>query len=295
VNAPPVVFGVDFSPIMRRAIPWVREFIAPGRDVVLAHAIDAPPVPGFLRALLPRDVAAREVIPQVLARLQTLADRAGIPTAEVVAQPGRAADVLLDVANERGASLLVLGKSGVPTRPWKRVGTTTERIMRAAEESLLIVTGSMIGAPKRLLVAVDDAPVTPCLLARAGALADMHGAELHTVHVLSPAAYSHMLSAEAAAGGDEAERRRHLEADLAEETLRWLRALWANTSRRANLHAEVAHGDPADEILRVARNCAADLILIGRYGIGRLVPAVLGSVAGSVVAGAECPVLVVNA
>jgi nucleotide-binding universal stress UspA family protein len=36
------------------------------------------------------------------------------------------------------------------------------------------------------------------------------------------------------------------------------------------------------------------LIVIGRYGVGRVLPTLLGSVVGSVVHGARCPVLVVS-
>jgi nucleotide-binding universal stress UspA family protein len=294
MSVAPVIFGVDFSPTVQRAIPWVREFIAPGQPVVLAHAVDEPPLPGFLRARLPLSLAAREVAPQVLARLAMLAERTGIPSAERVTRAGRADEVLRDLAIERGASLLVIAAHGAPTRPWKRVGTTAERLLRSADRSVLVVGGAMTGPPMRILVAVDDAAVTPCVLSRAGALADAHRSEIHAVHVLSPAAYSHLISAEAAVGGAEAEVRQRIDADLAEETLRWLRALWENTNHRTPLHAHVPHGHPADEILRIARELSADLIVIGRYGIGKVIPAMLGSVAGSVIAGANCPVLVVS-
>ena len=293
MNESPTVFGIDFSPAMRRAIPWVREYIAPAQPAVLVHAIDAPPLPGFLRKLVPPAMAADQVCPQVLARLQILANRAGVPDAERITRAGRADAVLLDVAMERGASMVVIGTHGTPAPSWKRVGTTAERILRAAEQTVLVVTGPMAGAPKRILVAVDDAAITPCVLSFAGVLADAHGAELHAVHVLSPAAYNHLLSAEAVAGGTESEIRARIERDLAEETLRWLRGLWANTTHHARLNADVLHGNPADEILRLARELSADLIVMGRYGIGRIVPAILGSVVGSVIAGAESPVLVV--
>jgi nucleotide-binding universal stress UspA family protein len=290
----PVVFGVDFSPIMRRAIPWVRAFIARDQPTVLVHAIDDPPVPGFLHRLVPRRVMSDHVSAEVLARLQSLADRTVVPTAERVARAGRADEVLRDVARERSAQLLVIGSHGIPSPPWRRIGTTAERLLRAAEQALLVVNGPLIGVPKRILVAVDDVDITPCVLARAGAIADAHRAELHAVHVLSPAAYNHLVSAEAAEGADEIDVRRRIKADLASETLRWLRSLWANTHRHGALHAQVPHGVPADEILRLARELSVDLIVIGRYGIGQVIPAVLGSVVGSVVAGAECPVLVVT-
>jgi nucleotide-binding universal stress UspA family protein len=293
VVRPTIVFGTDFSPIMRRAIPWVREFIAPKHSIVLAHAVDAPPLPGFLRHLVPASTAIVEVEAQVLARLRTLAERCTAQDAECVTRAGRADDVLLAVAEERDADLLVIGAHGVPCRPWRRIGTTAERLLRAATRSLLVANGPMAGRPARILVAVDDAAITPRVLERAGALADANGAELTGVHVLSTAAFSHLLSAEAAVSPDDRTARQRLEADLAEETLRWLRALWEKTRRHSRLRAEVPHGHPDDEILRIAGERSADLIVIGRYGAGRVIPAILGSVVGSVVAGAECPVLVV--
>ena len=291
---PVIVFGTDFSPIMRRAIPWVREFIAPGHSVVLAHAVDAPPLPGFLRHLVPPSVAFDRVEAQALARLAILADRAGAPDAERVTRAGRADDVLLAVAGEHDADLVVIAAHGVPCRAWRRVGTTAERVLRAATRNLLVVNGPMVGRPARILVALDDVGITPRLLERAGAIADANGADLVGVHVISVAAYSHILSAEAAIAADDREKWRAVEKDMAEETLHWLRALWENTRRHSRLQAEVPHGNPADEILRVASERSVDLIVIGRYGAGKIIPAVLGSVLGSVVAGAECPVLVVS-
>ena len=287
-----IVFGTDFSPIMRRAIPWVREYLAPGHALVLAHAIDHPPLPGFLQRIAPAAEGAAHFVPAALARLDVFASRLAIPDATLVARGGRADDVLLTVAAEHDAELVVIGAHGIPCRPWKRVGTTAERLLRAATRSVLVANGPMTGPPARIIVALDDAAITPRVIACAGALAARNGADLYGVHVLSVAAYSHLLSAETAAGGEESTSRR-LEADLAEETLRWLRELWANTNHHAPLHAEVPHGDPADEILRLADERSADLIVMGRYGAGRIIPALLGSVLGSVIAGADCPVLVV--
>jgi len=56
----------------------------------------------------------------------------------------------------------------------------------------------------------------------------------------------------------------------------------------------VAHGEPASEIVRAAREHGVDLIVIsshGRTGLGRIL---FGSTAESVVRHAHCPVLVVK-
>lgn len=53
-------------------------------------------------------------------------------------------------------------------------------------------------------------------------------------------------------------------------------------------------GDAAEQILEVARDGQADLIVVGSRGHGRLAGLLLGSVAQKVVALAHCPVLVVH-
>jgi nucleotide-binding universal stress UspA family protein len=55
---------------------------------------------------------------------------------------------------------------------------------------------------------------------------------------------------------------------------------------------KVVEGNPKDAILEEAREWDADLIVVGSHGYGRLKRAVLGSVAGAVVADAPCSVCV---
>lgn len=53
-------------------------------------------------------------------------------------------------------------------------------------------------------------------------------------------------------------------------------------------------GDAAEQILEVAKDDQADLIVVGSRGHGRLAGLLLGSVTQKVVALAHCPVLVVH-
>ena len=79
-----------------------------------------------------------------------------------------------------------------------------------------------------------------------------------------------------------------------------LRESLAGTCERAtaagarHVTAEVAVGEPADEILAFAKAEQADLIVVGSRGHGRLAGLLLGSVAQKVVALAACPVVVVH-
>lgn len=56
----------------------------------------------------------------------------------------------------------------------------------------------------------------------------------------------------------------------------------------------LAEGDPTHEILRVAEEVKADLIVMGSHGRGGLAHMLLGSVAESVLRRAPCPVLTVK-
>jgi nucleotide-binding universal stress UspA family protein len=56
----------------------------------------------------------------------------------------------------------------------------------------------------------------------------------------------------------------------------------------------VIEGPPASEIVRLAKERACDLIVMGSHGRGGLARAILGSVADRVMRTAHCPVMIVT-
>lgn len=62
----------------------------------------------------------------------------------------------------------------------------------------------------------------------------------------------------------------------------------------APIDYEATEGSPADEVIRIARERGAGLIVIGSRGWGGVKSMLLGSVSDRVVHGAHCPVLVVR-
>ena len=60
------------------------------------------------------------------------------------------------------------------------------------------------------------------------------------------------------------------------------------------VESEILEGDPATEILRVARQRDAALIVVGSRGLGRIAGALVGSVSSAIVRRADRPVLVVK-
>lgn len=75
--------------------------------------------------------------------------------------------------------------------------------------------------------------------------------------------------------------------DLAAETAT------ATAAGAPSVETLVVEGAPATEVVRVAKEHACDLIVIGSHGRGGLSRMILGSVADRVVRTAHCPVMVV--
>jgi len=134
---------------------------------------------------------------------------------------------------------------------------------------------------RRILIAVDCEPLSAHAAELGIELASSLGAEVAFVHAITPGLEQapgvtpHELIAEA------------------EWEARQLVAGLSQHLPHGQQHFEFIHtGKPAVEIVRTAKEWAADMIIIGshgRHGIGR---ALLGSVAEEVMRHATCPVLV---
>lgn len=83
-------------------------------------------------------------------------------------------------------------------------------------------------------------------------------------------------------------------ADQAEAHLRDWKAIAASAGAR-RVSAEKGIGEPAFEIVEVARELGCDLIVLGTHGRTGLAHALLGSTAERVVRRAGCPVLTIRA
>jgi nucleotide-binding universal stress UspA family protein len=138
---------------------------------------------------------------------------------------------------------------------------------------------------KKILIAVNDSdPATQA--AQAGAeLAVQLGASVALVHVVIPA----MVYMPEVAIADE----RILD-DLRIEARNFLLNSAAKLPQSLPSEWFMPEGDPAAEIVDVAEQWGADLIVMGTHARGRLAQLVLGSTAEAVVRHASCPVMVVH-
>jgi len=137
---------------------------------------------------------------------------------------------------------------------------------------------------RRILVAVDDSVVAAIAFDTGVALARALQAELALVHVVDPAA---------AAVGVDLPSTLALEPITRVEAERMLAVFAARAALTPAPREFVRVGRPAAEIVAVANEWPADLVVIGSHSKGVIRRALLGSAAAGVVAHARCPVLVV--
>jgi len=144
---------------------------------------------------------------------------------------------------------------------------------------------------KCIVAATDGSEAAGRALALAAALAKSSDADLWILHVrgAEPKISTEALEAYA--------RSEHMPLDEARAIVSEEELLYA--SRLAVSHGvkcvrtELQSGDPAEVIVRSAREKHADLIVVGRRGRGRLAGLLLGSVSQKLVTLAPCAVLVV--
>jgi nucleotide-binding universal stress UspA family protein len=134
---------------------------------------------------------------------------------------------------------------------------------------------------RTILHPTDFSEQSQCALRLAGALARDHGARLVLLHVAAApvAFYTEGVFVPAPSDPHDEERRQ----------LEQLEVPGAAPAER-----RLAEGNPPSEILRVAEETGADLIVMGTHGRTGLARLLMGSVAEQVVRRAPCPVLTVK-
>ena len=290
-----IVVGMDFSETAVRSAEWIARSFAPEAELTLVHVIDLPTRPHFAPPSFPSrettENAARDFATSEMNRVAAfITDRT--PRYEV--RVGKPYDEIAKVARERSADLVVIGPHGDRPRPRALLGTTADRISRTSDVPVLILIHQPDGVPQRILVPVEDAPITSAVLETARSLATRFDAGVTLLNVWSNAEYSYVASMAHATARGEAEAKQELERDLNAAAQGWLEQLVKRGLPREEIQSIVTYGGVGDSIVEVSNAIGADLIVMGASGSGLITPALLGSTVTSVLHSAKCPVLVVR-
>ena len=144
----------------------------------------------------------------------------------------------------------------------------------------------------KILLATDGSPEAASAARMAITLSRSLGGELHVIYVgVTPSAYA---AAESELLDYEfwKELREFAQNEASQSAEAEVRKIEGAGGKVEMVHVAVGHQD--SEILRIAEEIGADLVVVGSRGFGLLRRALMGSVSESVVRHAHCPVLVVR-
>ncbi|HEY9515693.1 MAG TPA: universal stress protein [Gemmatimonadaceae bacterium] len=291
-----VVVGMDFSASAEAAARWTARCFAPGAELVLVHAIAVPEPPRFFRGRFPpKDIVVESARVGADKRMRELSESLGAQRIWLEIREGDPATQIAAVAAEYTADAIVVGPHGARTGVGQRPGGTAAQLLRNA--TIPVVLGTNVGeaTPRRLLVPIDEAPITDALLGWARFLAEQYDADVTVLHVVSSSMLSGLLSAGAVVSGVMVPVPEEVLANAVQDAELWVDQTIAAAGLDAQgVHREVTLGDPVHEILGAAKRLESDMIILGSHTHG-VRAALLGSVAREVLRGAARPVFVVRA
>ena len=293
-----ILCPVDFSAVSHHAIDhavaiarWYKASIT-GLHVCNPMFMPVPGLPAAEERVT--EVELKRVHAETLACFESA--RATGVSVDVLIDIGPAAHQILDRAATLPANLIVMGTHGTSGFEHLVLGSVTEKVLRKAPCPVLTVpprAEAASGAPfRRLLCAVDFSDWSLTALELACSLAQESHAGLTIVHVIEwpwheppPPQLSDMPPEQAAAL---AEYRRYLEQSA---TAR-LKALTSDgVPDQCPTTLRIVHGKSYVEILRVAAEDHADLIVAGVHGRNAIDLMLFGSTTNQLVRHATCPVL----
>jgi nucleotide-binding universal stress UspA family protein len=279
-----ILLATDGSPDAMHAAEWVATSGLPkSASILIVSVVTSLP-------LLPAAVAdgLREHAHTAAVEARGVLG-AGDTAVEIRIGEGDVREEIMRVAEEWDADLVVLGSRAVGRAEAFLLGTVSRDVVRHCTRPVLVVKG-----PARTLrsavVALDGSRYALSALRFFARWPKPAGLTVHMVGVVEPLPFPRTMPAmilpevQAAVAAAQGERRHALEQTF-EEARPVLAAGGATTET-------LASGDPAAELLRVARESAADLIVLGARGLGRVQRVLLGSVSETVLRDARCAVLV---
>jgi len=281
-----ILLATDFSPASKKALEYAASLSRRyGSALYLTHVITVDGYP-----LVSPEYAASSVqkmqdkAQQGFRELLKSGELIELPY-KVLVQEGNLWPSIEELIKTYDIELLVVGTHGAGAVEKVLIGSGAEEIFRKARVPVLTVGPSATKEPlyemefKNILFATDFGRSAEREAEYAVSLAQKHCSRLRLVHVLPhPEAY----------GED-------VLAVKKETSIAQLRELVpSETDLHCKLDFEVTVGEPVKQILRIAEEIRADLIVMGAKGRSSLAGNVPHTKAYRVVCGARCPVLTVR-
>jgi nucleotide-binding universal stress UspA family protein len=282
-----ILYATDFSPMAEAAAPYAAELALRYGSKVFAVHVRAPQVTGLVPPeswQVVREATERQATEQA-EHLKSLFR--GVEN-EVTVIEGGVWNELETIIEEKNIDLIVIGTRGRKGLGKFLLGSVAETILRRTHCPVLTVgphvtleAGRAVGM-NRIIYATSLSPNSQTSAAYAISLADENQAHLDLLHVIETQKVEELVHP----------------SELMNACLNRLRQI---VTPEAALWCEpeflIERGDPAEQILSVAKRRGADMIVLGVKGAEGDLGASTHfpwAVAHKVIAGATCPVLTVR-
>lgn len=274
-----ILCPIDFDEHSSRALARAQDLaLRHGAELRLLHVFPSRPE----SILMPRAGVGAQSDGAGGTHLDSLAERIrerGV-RCEVATVHGDPAFQILQAARDGKADLIVMATHGRKGVARVVLGSVTEAVLHATPCPVLTIPPRAAGAGgsfRRVLCAVDLAPSSSATLSHALAMVEEAHSELTVVNVIDPA-FSSRPPAAARAHTLDALERLHRRACIAQGCV---------------VRDAVRIGETATEILQLAMEYDAQLVVVGAHSRRPAVAAMVGSCADRIVRESPCPVLAV--
>jgi nucleotide-binding universal stress UspA family protein len=283
------LLAVDGSDNSYEAVHSLK-YLARAEQLTMLHALDVPRpaypmmVPEVAEELYKSlEQNMREDGERLLARVQSLLPLHAGPSTKHL-RIGSPAEVIVSMAEEQNADLIVMGARGLGPVKERLLGSVSHRILTLAPCATLIVNGP-VKAMKQILLPLQG-PSDAEAAVRFLQLKPFHDAVEVTLLTVLPSTEPPWPGDAAAATAEKLEEQALQSArDYIDGEAERLRAIGYQA------HGVAVLGTPSAMILQEATNLRSDLILMGTRGRQGITRFLLGSVSHAVLHQMPCPVL----
>lgn len=259
-----------------------------GARLEFVHVLDKRELAELQRLL--GDTLKERIQSQSLELLKKLANDVGEPlsiSAGCHLVEGKILESITKQVDAFDANLLIIGARGIDSILQQFLGTTAERLLRMIQCPVLTVKLYPRKPYQSVLVPIDFSSWSLGAIHLAQSVAPQ--AKLTLLHAYEPPFEAQMHIA-----GEKKEEIQNYRDKVFQEAKTSLYQTAEDARITTNWHPIVIHGNAVQRILEQEKERGADLIILGKHGLGMVEELLLGSNARQVLIHAQCDVLIAN-
>jgi nucleotide-binding universal stress UspA family protein len=277
-----ILVAVDGSESSRNALRQAFRLAVDEKCWITVTSV-VPPFEGDIDLTGVKDIRASLAKPceEALAEASRIAEeeRALIKT---VCEEGETYERIVDLADAENCGVIVMGRRGRSRFERALMGSVTARVIGHTQRDVLVVPGDATLGWKRILVGTDGSRFSKVATDKAIDFAQAYGGELRVISIVDVPSE---LYAEAP--------------QAVEDMIRKAREYTAAVRKQAEgagvpVETFIGEAETWEAIVKLAKEQAVDMIVMGSHGRTGLRRLLMGSVTEKVIGNAPCPVLVVK-